>query len=198
MTTEHALAFVLFAVVASVSPGPSNVILTSVGASVGVRRGAPCLLGVGLGMGAMMFLVAFGLGSLVLGNPVVLSGLKIVGAAVLLWLAWKIATAGTARAATPGATVGFREAAAFQWVNPKSWLICAGAVASFLPGAETGAFWRALWLAGVFALVALPSCGVWLVFGAAVQRLLRTERAARRFNVAMGALLAASVVLFVR
>lgn len=198
MTTEHALAFVLFAVVASVTPGPSNVILAAAGASVGVRRGLPCLFGVGLGMGLMMFLVAFGFGSLVLGNPTILAGLKVVGAVFLLWLAWKIATAGTARAATLGDVVGFWQAAAFQWVNPKSWLICAGAAATYLRGDAAGALAQSLWFAGLFVLVAVPSCGVWLVFGAAVQRILRTERAARRFNVAMGALLAASIVLFVQ
>jgi threonine/homoserine/homoserine lactone efflux protein len=198
VTTEHALAFVLFAVVAAATPGPSNVILTSVGASVGVRRGVPCLLGVGLGMGAMMFLVAFGFGRLVLGNPLILAGLKVTGASFLLWLAWKIATAGTARAATPGDVVGFWQAAAFQWVNPKSWLICAGAAAAYLQADAGGALAQSLWFAGLFVLAALPSCGVWLVFGATVQRILRTERAARRFNLAMGALLAASIVLFVR
>lgn len=198
MTAEHALAFVLFAVVASITPGPSNVILASAGASVGVRRGLPCLFGVGFGMGAMMFLVAFGFGNLVLRNPAVLAGLKIVGAVFLFWLAWKIATAKVAPAGAPGAVVGFREAAAFQWVNPKAWLICAGAVAAYPQEGASVALAQSLWFAGLFVLVAVPSCGVWLVFGPAVQRVVRTERATRRFNVAMGALLAASVVVFVR
>jgi threonine/homoserine/homoserine lactone efflux protein len=49
----------------------------------------------------------------------------------------------------------------------------------------------------LFVLAALPSCFVWLAFGAALQRFLHTERAARIFNVAMGALLAGSVLLFI-
>lgn len=48
----------------------------------------------------------------------------------------------------------------------------------------------------LFVLAAVPSCFVWLAFGAGLQRLLRTERASRAFNVAMGALLAGSVVVF--
>jgi hypothetical protein len=63
-----------------------------------------------------------------------------------------------------------------------------------LPGAVA----PALWLGALFVLAALPSCLVWLAGGAAVQRWLQSERAARAFNLAMGALLAASVVLFVR
>jgi LysE type translocator len=76
MTIEQALAFCLFALVAAITPGPSNLLLTSTGANVGVLRGLPCLCGVAIGMGLMMGLVAFGLGSLVLERPLILQGLK--------------------------------------------------------------------------------------------------------------------------
>lgn len=123
MTGEHAVAFVLFAIVAAITPGPSNIILTSTGARVGARRGLPTLFGVTVGMGCMMFVVAFGLGSLVLEHPTVLHGLKWCSIGFLLWLAWKIATAGQGSSFAPLGVVGFRKAAAFQWVNPKSWLV---------------------------------------------------------------------------
>ena len=86
MTAAHALAFCLFALVAAITPGPSNLILTSTGANVGVLRGLPCLAGVAIGMGLMMFLVAFGLGSLILESPVILLGLKWCGIGFLLCL----------------------------------------------------------------------------------------------------------------
>jgi threonine/homoserine/homoserine lactone efflux protein len=50
----------------------------------------------------------------------------------------------------------------------------------------------------LFVLASLPCCFVWLAFGATAQRFLRTERARHAFNIAMGALLAGSVVLIVR
>src|SRR5690349_13000821 len=128
MTAEQAIAFVLFAIVAAITPGPSNVIVTSTGAAVGVVRGLPCLFGVAAGMGLMMFLVAFGLGSLVLESPVILQALKWCGIGFLLWLSWKIATAGHSEATGDKRHVGFLQAAAFQWINPKSWLVCASAV----------------------------------------------------------------------
>jgi threonine/homoserine/homoserine lactone efflux protein len=87
MTTEHALAFCLFAIVAAMPPGPSNLLLTSTGANVGVLRGLPCLCGVAIGRGLMMGLVAVGLGSLVLERPMILHGLKGCGIGFLLWLA---------------------------------------------------------------------------------------------------------------
>src|SRR5215467_14743530 len=95
MTRHQMVAFLLFAVVAAVTPGPSNIMLTAAGAQAGVVRGLPCLLGVATGMGAMMFVVPLGLGSLVLQHPAFVKTLHWGGAAFLLWLSWKIATSGS-------------------------------------------------------------------------------------------------------
>jgi threonine/homoserine/homoserine lactone efflux protein len=198
MTPEQVVAFLVFSVVAAGTPGPSNLLLTATGAHVGVARGLPCLFGVGVGMGVMMFVVAFGLGSVVLANPTVLRVLNWLGAAFLLWLAWKIATAGRSDAADAGKPVGFIGAAAFQWINPKSWLVCASAAGTYLHAGSGSALAQGMTLGALFVLAALPCGFVWLVFGATAQRFLRTERARRTFNIAMGLLLAASVVLVLR
>ena len=195
MTLEQALAFFLFSVAAAGTPGPSNTLLTATGANVGVLRGLPCLFGVALGMGLMMFVVAFGLGSVILRHPVLLEGVKWGGAAVLCWLAWKIATAGRAASAAAAPPVGFLGAAAFQWINPKSWLVCASAAATFLEDGTNSAIVQSAAFGLTFVLASLPSCFPWLAFGAVMQRVLRSERARRLFNGAMGALLAASVLL---
>ncbi len=197
MTAEQAIAFFLFAIVAAITPGPSNLILTSTGANVGVLRGLPCLCGVAIGMGLMMFLVAFGLGSLVLESSLILPGLKWCGIGFLLWLSWKIATAGRSDATTENDFVGFLGAAAFQWVNPKSWLVSASAVGTYLHAEAGSAFVQSIYFGMLFVLAALPSCFVWLAFGATLQRFLHTERALRTFNVAMGAMLAGAVILFI-
>src|SRR5579885_2933385 len=122
MTAGQIIAFLLFAVVAAITPGPSNLILTSTGASVGLLHGLPCLGGGVIGMGLMMFLVAFGLGNVVLASSGLILLLKWGGIGFLLWLSWKIATAGRSDATTDRQPLGFWGAAAFQWINPKSWL----------------------------------------------------------------------------
>lgn len=195
MTTGQAVAFLLFAFVAAVTPGPSNIVLTSTGANGGVLRGLPCLFGVAIGMGFMMFVVAYGLGRLVLESPTVMHLLKWSGIAFLLWLAWKIATAGHGGETATTEIVGFWRAAAFQWVNPKSWLVCASAVGTYLH--EGSALAQSLSFGLLFICAALPSCALWLAFGASVQRFLRTERALRTFNVVMGTMLAGSTLFFV-
>lgn len=196
MTIEQAVAFLLFAVVAAVTPGPSNVMLTAAGAG-GVLKGLPCLLGVTTGMGLMMFLVPLGLGSLVLAHPLALTVLKWGGAAFLLWLAWRIATSARAEAPAERRPVGFAEAAVFQWVNPKSWLVSVSAAGTYLSAESGSTVVQSALLGALFFFAALPSCFLWLAFGATVQRLLRGRRALRTFNLALGALLALSVALIV-
>mgnify|MGYP001366578113 CR=1 FL=1 len=150
-------------------------------------------------MGLMLFSVLSGLGGLVLGHPPVLLALHWGGTAVLLWLAWKIATAsGTIDAASGRGGIGYLDAAVFQWVNPKAWLVSASAAGTFLTVRAGSPVTQAVSLAALFVLAALPSCFPWLAFGAAMQRLLRTPRRLRVFNVTMGVLLALSIVLIVR
>ena len=193
------MAFVVFAVVAAVTPGPSNIMLTAAGARGGVAGGLPCLFGVTTGMGLMMFVVPLGLGSLVLERPFVLRALHWGGAAFLLWLSWKIATSGSRVEASPDRDpVGYLGAAIFQWVNPKSWLVTASAAGTFLRADTTSPITQAACLGGLFVLAALPSGFVWLAFGAAVQRVLRSPRRVRIFNIAMGTLLALSIVIIAR
>lgn len=196
MNTEQAAAFLLFAVVAAVTPGPSNVMLTTAGANAGVWRGLPCLFGVTAGMGLMMFLVPLGLGSAVLSYPLVLRGLHWAGAAFLLWLAWKIATSSSLDDTVGrGDPVGFVGAAVFQWVNPKSWLVTASAAGTFLHADAGPPLGQAAALGGLFVIAALPACFVWLAFGAGVHRVLKSPGRLRAFNVTMGVLLALSIVL---
>ena len=196
MSAEQAYSYLVFVTVAAITPGPGNVMLTAAGANAGIRRGLPCLFGIDAGMGLMMFAVALGLGAVVLGHPQIATGMKWAGAALLLWLAWKIATARAADAAADAPPVGFFAAALLQWINPKAWLVATSAAGTYLQ-AGTNPLVQALWMTALFLAAALPSGFVWLVFGTALRRWLSSPTRLRAFNIAMGALLAASVILFV-
>jgi threonine/homoserine/homoserine lactone efflux protein len=192
VTLEQGIAFFVFSIVAAITPGPSNLMLTAAGAIVGVVRGLPCLLGVAIGMGLLIFSVTMGLGQLILSHAAVLRALNWLGAAFLLFLAWKIATSVPGAADAERKPVGFVGAALFQWINPKSWLV-SGSAAAYLQADANGAVLQAIFFAVLFVSAALPSGFVWLAFGASMHRTLRSARAARIFNLVMGASLAASV-----
>ena len=194
MHFDQAIAFLVFALVAAITPGPSNTMITATGSAVGVWRGLPCALGAAVGMASLLFCSALGLGQLVISQPTLLKALNICGAAFLLWLAWKIATSEASSAKSAAKPVGFLGAAAFQWVNPKGWLVAVSAAGTYLQATAGNALAQAVAFGGLFFVAALPAGLVWLVLGAVVQRFLRDERSARIFNVAMGAALAASVM----
>lgn len=196
------LAFAAFAFVASVTPGPNNVLLTATGGAVGVLRGLPVLLGIVIGFALMVFILALGLGEFIVAHPGVLDGLRYAGAAVLLWLSWQIARAPLAEPSAadghslPRGPTGFLGAALFQWVNPKAWIVAASAITSYL-SANEATLSQALSFAMVFVAAGAAGCFPWLAFGAGVKRWLTSPGAARTFNVSMGALLAASIVLII-
>lgn len=178
MTPEQGIAFLIFSLVAAITPGPSNVMIAATGSAVGIMRGLPCVLGASLGMGLLLFCTALGLGQIVLDQPMILRAMNWCGAAVLLWLAWRIATVSRASDRNGATPVGFLGAALFQGVNPKGWLVAVAAAATYVRGVADNPVIQAAALGMLFLAAALPSGLVWLVRGALLRQMLREERTA--------------------
>src|SRR4051794_23618515 len=187
------LAFSAYAFVTSITPGPSNLMLLASAASFGFVRTVPQMLGITAGFGALLLGVGLGLGAVLVAFPALHVGLKLAGGAYLLHLAWRI---GTSRSLGEGGEAGgrpltFLESAAFQWINPKAWVVAATAVAVY---ADPGAPFRSVALiAAGFALVNLPSVSAWAGFGTALRERLSDPVRLRWFNIAAGVLLAATL-----
>ncbi len=183
----------------SASPGPNNAMMAASGANFGFARSLPHLLGVAIGFPVMLVVVALGAGDVLRAAPVVHEILRWVGAAYLLWLAIRIATAApTPKDAVGGARpLSFLQAALFQWVNPKAWVIAISAVVTFTT-AGAYALPQAAMLAAIFLVVIGPTLAFWTMTGVGAARLLRTARAIRAFNLTMAGLLVASVVGLLR
>lgn len=188
-------ALVVFAAVMSFTPGPNNVMLLASGLNFGVRRTVPHMAGITVGVTVMLVAVGLGLSGLFHAVPALLLALKWVGAAYMLWLAWRIAHAAPVDADGPaprpqGRPMPALAAAAFQWVNPKAWVMAVTAMATYGGAGSLGAV---LVVAGVFGLVSVFSTATWAVFGAALRRVLSDPRHVRWFNWAMAALLVLSL-----
>lgn len=178
----------------TITPGPNNVMLTASGANYGFWRTMPHILGILGGCFLLFSAIALGLGLLFERYPWVQMLLRIVGSAYLLYLAWKIATAPPPdlRLRGEGRPLTFWQAAAFQFANPKAWVMGLALMAGFLPeGGDT--LINALLLAAFAEAVALPCIALWAGFGLAIGRLLKSVRAWRVFNMLMGGLTAACV-----
>lgn len=181
-----------FALVATITPGPNNLMLLASGASFGFRKTAPHMLGIAIGLCAMILLVGLGLGQIFAAFPALATLLRVVGITYLLWLAWKIAHSVPA---SPGETAGrpltFFQAAAFQWVNPKAWTMVLTAITVYAPGTS---LWAILAVVAVFAIVCLPSIGCWAMLGDRMRWLMRDPQILRRFNWVMAGLLVVTAV----
>ncbi|MDD1016748.1 LysE family translocator [Pseudomonas rubra] len=186
-------AFVLFAFVSSITPGPNNTMLLASGVNFGVRRSIPHALGISVGFMVMVLAVGFGLGEVFQAYPPIYTVLRYVGAAYLLYLAYKIATSGPLSVSNADSRnpLGFWGAAAFQWVNPKAWVMAVGAITTYTPA--QGYVINVIVIAAVFALVNLPSVCVWVMFGSALRTVLQNPRWLMLFNLLMAALLVISL-----
>lgn len=183
----------IFGIIAAVTPGPNNVMLTATGLNFGVRRGMPHLLGVVIGFAVMLALVGIGFGALFQVYPLLHEIIKVIGVLYLLYLAWKIACSHGAVNAVAARPIGFWQAAAFQWINPKAWVMGSSALAAYTSTGDSF-FLQVAIICISFALITFPCAGIWLVFGAGLQRFLRDPKHLRLFNIAMALLLVASIL----
>lgn len=183
-----------FALVSTGTPGPNNVMVTASGANFGYRRSLPHVLGITIGFPLMILAIGLGLGLVFERYPLLHQIMAAMGVSYLLYLAWRIATAGKGNGDDkPSRPLTFFEAALFQWINPKAWVLSLGSLAAFTQ-AGPEFFFQVLLVVGAFVAVSFPCVSLWAMFGVGIGRLLNSQTHLRIFNISMGVLLAASVV----
>ena len=192
MTLEWLVAVATFCFVTCFTPGPNNTMLMASGLNFGIRRTVPHLLGVSIGFAVMVFAVGLGIAGLFKAFPALYTTLKVVSIVYLIWLAWRIAMAGEVSAGGgAGRPFTFFEAAAFQWVNPKAWIMAVGISATYL---VAGQFWTSLVVVtGVFLVAGLCSSSTWAIGGTGLRRLVANPVWVRVINVVLALLLLASL-----
>ena len=183
------LAFILFAFVASITPGPTNLIVLSTSARRGWRPCLPIILGAGIGAASLVWVAGAGASTLMLpGVRPIISGL---GLCWMLWLAWQIFSAPVtdigAAAGEEKAEMGLIGAALLQWVNPKSWFMAIAVISVFT---AQGLGLNALCLA--FFLVSLPSLAIWALLGRSAARWLSNPTQLQWLNRILAVLLVIS------
>lgn len=188
-------ALAIFAFVSSITPGPNNIMLWGSGMNFGFRRTTPHLFGVNLGFASLTLVTNLGLGTIFVEFPIINTLLKVLGSTYLLYLAYKVATSSAvSEGDSASAPLTFTQAAAFQYVNPKAWVMGATAAASFLPN-EQSILLEASTLAGIFVAVNLPCITTWAAAGTAIGKLLTSEKRRRIVNGVLGLLLVGTVFM---
>ncbi len=197
MQTDGFPALAALAVATLFTPGPNNAMLAASGAAFGFRRSVPHMLGVAIGFPAMLMIVGLFLGGLFQASAVLREALRWGGAALLLWIAWKTATATGIRSVAGSARpLTFPAAAGFQWINPKAWSMAVAATSQFIqPDAPAV---TAAVTAVTFLVFGFASSATWVGAGQAIARWLTSDLRLRIFNVTMAILIALSVVELLR
>jgi threonine/homoserine/homoserine lactone efflux protein len=191
---ELILAITLFAFSSGITPGPNNIMLMTSGVNFGIKPSLPHLAGICLGFPCMVLAIGLGLSSVFQAYPVLHLIIKVLGVSYLLYLSWLIANSSNKMEGKQlSQPFSFLQAAAFQWVNPKGWIMAVGAIATFT--VQTADMTpQVLTIATVFLCVAFPCAMVWLSFGVALKRLLKNNRQQKIFNVTMALLLVSSIL----
>jgi len=183
---------VLFAAALCLTPGPNVIMVTASAANFGFRRTIPHMLGIGVGFFVLLIAVGLGLGALLHTVALLYTALKFAGGAYHVWIAWKIGTSRSLSERESGAQpMSFMSAAAFQWVNPKAWVMAVTAMATYTN--EQLYLFSVLLVGLAFAAVNVPSVSTWAGFGSALRDWLSDPVRLKWFNITMALLLVLSL-----
>jgi threonine/homoserine/homoserine lactone efflux protein len=193
MSIDLFLAMMVFAFVASITPGPNNFLLLASGVNFGFRRTLPHMAGSCLGFLWLLLAVGLGLGALLTLYPPFHLALKVAGGGWLLYLAWKI---GTSRSLSDGRPIDvkpmtFFEATMFTWINPKAWVSGLAAMAIYTDPAHP--YFSVIMISCAFMLAGFPCVPIWVLFGVGLRTFLSDPVRLKWFNITMGLALAATL-----
>ena len=195
MASQTILALTAYGAAGSFTPGPNNLMLMTSGTNFGIRRSVRHLTGVCVGFTLMVLVIGLGLAGLFRAWPPALKILTLASIAYTLWLAWKIARARRPLQDAEGAArrpIGFCQAAAFQWVNPKAWTMGLSTITLFAPHQDVRSV---LLVTGVYGLLTIGATWTWLVTGLSIRRWLSSDGRLKAFNYTMALLLVGSIGL---
>ncbi|OHV72781.1 LysE family translocator [Ensifer sp. LCM 4579] len=190
MSLALLLSMSSFALAASISPGPVNIVALSSGLRHGFRASLRHVTGATAGFTALLLLAGFGIAELLLRWPGAIRLLSGAGVAFLLYLSWNLwasdgrVSAGLA-ARPPSVAAGLTQ----QWLNPKAWIAAIAGMGAYGTGGGTLRIWL---FAALYFAICYASIAAWAYAGARLRHHLDHAPRLRAFNRAMAALLALS------
>jgi len=183
--------FVMF-----VTPGPNNAMLTASGIKFGFKKTLPHAFGIPFGHIIQITLVCFGLGTLFQKYPFIQFYLKWLCFFYLLYLGWKILGSLSSNNKETGRPLKFYEAALFQFINPKAWVVALTAATAFFPSDENFII-ATIFVAGTAPFVCIPSIAIWALFGSSIKLIIQNAKIKKIIEYLLALLLVATAVIIV-
>jgi len=185
-------AFFLFSVVASITPGPTNILILSNSYQFGLTKSWALILGASIAAAIIVLVMGIGLGSLLKDYPLIKLIMAWGGAlwlTVVSWQLWSIDNDITKDDIKLCA--GWKTGALLQIVNPKTWIMALAVSGIFITGDATTI--RVTVLSLIFMLTAIPCLACWGLLGIGTHRLLTKPQHQRNFNRFLALILLISV-----
>ncbi len=193
MTLSWLGSVFIFTLVTAASPGPVNLLAMSAGVGAPLSQGLRFVFGATTGFCLLVLLSGLGLQSLIKAYPEILTGLRLGGAAFLLWLVWLLWQADGRVDAGSGFHPNFLHGALLQWLNPKAWLSSLSIVSLYAPSSLSALGV----MTGIYYIVCFCSIAAWLLAGYFLAKWLQNPVYLQRFNRSLAILLSlSSVYLF--
>lgn len=190
MFTFIAAVFFLF-----ITPGPGVMSIAGVGAGFGYRPAVKYFFGLFVGSNAVGLIVITGLATLLFSVPYVRTILLIASASYLLYLAARIAFAGSKLAFIKAKTApGFWNGVMLQMLNPKAYAVNTAIFSGFNFMADN-LLAETLVKLVIINIIWLPIHTLWLAMGVTLQRLDLPPRVHFAINIAMALSMLAVVIL---
>lgn len=181
-----------FAVAASITPGPVNLVALASSVRFGFRAAMWHVSGATLGFVLLLLLVGHGLYALMERIPLLAVSTKWAGIVFLLYMACRLAlddgrlgSDGTVR--RPSIWAG----AVMQWLNPKAWLAAVAGVGVYCGEGDGLRLWQ---FAAIYLVVCYLSVASWAGAGLFLRQHLQDARRMRYFNRAMAVVIALSIL----
>ena len=179
-----------------VTPGPNNAMLTASGIKFGFKRTIPHMFGIPFGHVIQITLVCFGLGNLFQKYPLIQFYLKWLCFVYLLYLGWKIIGSFADNEKESGRPLKFYEAAFFQFINPKAWVVALTAATAFFPSEEN--FMVATSFVAITApFICLPSICLWAFFGSSIKLIIKNTKIKKIVEYLLAVLLVITAIIIV-
>ncbi|MDB4837904.1 LysE family translocator [Marinomonas sp.] len=178
----------IFALAASLSPGPINLLSLSGSARYGLRTGLTFITGATLGFILLFVLIGFGLHYFIDALPWLTQVLQWLGITFLLYLSYQLFIDNGELNSSQGSPT-FMTGAIMQWLNPKAWLASVSGITTYIPQAtveEVAVF------AGIYLPVCWLSLGVWVIIGIVLGQYFQSPSKVQLLNRSLAILLAGS------
>jgi threonine/homoserine/homoserine lactone efflux protein len=178
----------LFAIIATITPGPNNILLAHSGAYFGIKKTLPHIFGIRLGMICLQTAILFGLGQVFNAWPSLQLLLSMVAGVYILKLALSILKSQPPSENNSKQPMNMYQAATFQLINPKSWAMLLTASSAFTLSGDL--YWSSAILSIVlFNTVSIPCAFIWVTIGKLIAKKLQHPTFNKKFNITMSSLL---------